>query len=52
MSKRILSLLLALCLLSGCTKAEEAPVEILQEPAVPEEIEEVPVIQEQSKQEK
>lgn len=32
MSKRILSLLLALCLLSGCIKAEEAPVEIPQEP--------------------
>lgn len=32
MSKRILSLLLALCMLSGCTKAEEAPVEIPQEP--------------------
>ena len=32
MSKRILSLLLALCMLSGCTKAEETPVEIPQEP--------------------
>ena len=32
MSKRILSLLLALCLLSGCIKAEEAPAEIPQEP--------------------
>ena len=32
MSKRILSLLLALCLLSGCIKAEEDPVEIPQEP--------------------
>ena len=32
MSKRILSLLLALGLLSGCIKAEEAPVEIPQEP--------------------
>ena len=32
MSKRILSLLLALCLLCSCTKTEEAPVEIPQEP--------------------
>lgn len=51
MSKKFLSLLLVLCLLCSCTKTAEAPVEIPQEPAAPEEIEEVPVIQEQSKQE-
>lgn len=46
MSKKFLSLLLVLCLLCSCTKTAEAPVEIPQEPAAPEEIEEVPVEEE------
>ena len=32
MSKRILSILLVLCLLNGCAKAEETPAESPQEP--------------------
>ena len=51
MNKKLISLFLAFCLLCGCTKTEEAPAEIPQESAIQEEIEELPAIQEQSKQE-
>ncbi len=46
MSKRILSLFLALCLLCSCTKTEEVPAEIPHEPTTQEEIEEVPADEE------